>query len=99
MSRTARKSFPPRVDLRNTVPVGQFAFEPMRSVSVVHAWTGIAFMAMVVTLVACGEAGENACDSQPTAECPARPDDETGYAQLVCQYAVEHGYGYPDTAA
>jgi hypothetical protein len=55
--------------------------------------------ALIAVALACGSSGDGECNPRPTAECPERLDDETGYAQLVCQYAVQNGYDYPDVAA
>ena len=65
----------------------------------VRGWT--AALSATIAVAACGSGGSeaDACDPEPTAECPNRPDDSSGYAELVCQYAVENGYDYPDVGA
>jgi hypothetical protein len=63
-----------------------------------RAWV-VAFCA-VIAATACGSDDEaDTCDPEPIAECPNRPDDASGYAELVCQYAVKNGYDYPNVGA
>src|SRR5688572_27656595 len=60
----------------------------------ITAWTVLA-----VSGAGCTASEDANCDPAPTTACPNRLDDKTGYAELVCQYAVENGYDYPDVGA
>jgi hypothetical protein len=59
----------------------------------------IGVCAVLAIAAGCTAFDDTDCDPEPTAECPNRPDDASGYAELVCQYAVENGYDYPDVGA
>jgi len=65
----------------------------------VRWWTIVVCATAGPVALGCDGSDEATCDPEPTAECPNRPDDRTGYAELVCQYAVKNDYHYPDVGA
>jgi hypothetical protein len=50
----------------------------------------------LLALISCISEPLDVCDREPTPECPERPDDPSGYTQVVCKYVVDRGYDYDD---